>query len=372
MGIDTSPSFFRASASYGDPHVSRDSGIYEAGVISDVSIITRGEALGHDLWIDQDFLADVTQSINTATLSSSTGGVKARFTHPGLSSDGVGQKLGRIRNARTEGDQVFADLHFQQAAHKTPDGDLADYVMTLAEETPDDFGLSIVFEHDPIEEEDHVIENTSGNRYVSPDEDNKNNFKHARLSELRAADVVDSPAANPEGMFQRGQEAAKQGEKLMEYALGLSDARPGVSCFGVDPDRLSVFVQRFLKRHQLSITKDGDPVADVSKDEAVVETPPTREDFTAELDRFVDKFGAEDGTKWFTDQIEYETAMELHLMKIQDEVKLLNAKIGELEEVISSINQGEDSDVDFADGDNAPEKEKSLNNRIRIQGRSYN
>jgi len=316
-------------------------------------------------------LSDVAGEINRSSLESSAGGVKARFTHPGLSSDGVGQKLGRVRNARVENDQVIADLHFQQAAHKTPDGDLADYVMTLAEETPEDFGLSIVFDHNQESIDEHVLNNTQGGKYVSPDELNRNNFPHAQLGELRAADVVDSPAANPEGLFTRGQEAAKEGEAVLEYALGLSDVRPSVSRLSVDPDRLSIFVSRFLERHQLSLTKGGDTVSEVTVEEVV--DAPTREDFTAELDRFVIKFGSENGTKWFMGQISYESAMELHLEQLESEVKELNNKVGELEEVISSLDTGEQDGAEFvADDEEAPAKEKSLANRIRIQGRSYN
>ena len=123
--------------------VDRSAGVYGAGVIHDVSMITVGEALGHEMWCDHVFLIQVAEAVQNYAR-----GIKARFTHPGLSNDGVGTKLGKFFNARMEGDQVIADLHFQQAAHETPDGNLANYVMTLAEETPEDFGLSIVFDHD--------------------------------------------------------------------------------------------------------------------------------------------------------------------------------------------------------------------------------
>ena len=369
--INQKPSHFRTGVAHGNPQVTRNAGMFDAGSITDVSIITRGEALGHDLWIDHQFLSDVTAEVNHVSLESPGGGLKARFTHPGLSSDGIGQKLGRLRNARVDGDQVIADLHFQQASTRTPDGDLADYTMTLAEETPEDFGLSIVFEHDLEAQNEHVATNTQGGKYVSPDEDNKNNFVHARLGDLRSADVVDSPAANPDGLFTRGQEAAKEGEAIMEYALGLSDAKPNSSRFSVDPDRLAQFVQRFLERHNLSLTKGGEPVSEVKELEVV--DAPTREDFAAELDRFVIKFGAENGTKWFMGQISYESAMELHLESLEKQVKLQAAKIGELEEVISSLEIGEEDGADFVADDEAPvKKEKALNNRIRIQGRDYN
>lgn len=86
------------------------------------------------------------------------GGLKARFTHPDMSSDGLGKFLGRSRefsmgtaiDART-GKQVKAvraDLHFDPSAHQTPSGDLAKYVMDLAESDPNAISSSIVVKAD--------------------------------------------------------------------------------------------------------------------------------------------------------------------------------------------------------------------------------
>ena len=71
-------------------------------------------------------------------------GTKSRFTHPGMSDDGLGKFLGRSREARIDGDRVRADLHLDPSASITPDGNLADYVMTLAENDPEAFGSSLV------------------------------------------------------------------------------------------------------------------------------------------------------------------------------------------------------------------------------------
>jgi len=370
--VDQKPANFRSTVSYGTPEcpqiVDREGGMFESGMISKVSIITRGEALGHEMWVDQDFLSDVTAAINSAAIASPTGGVKARFTHPGLSSDGVGQKLGRVTNAQVSGEQVIADVHFQRASTISPDGNLAEYVMTLAEETPEDFGLSIVFEHDSELAELHVEANTSGNRYVSPDEDNLNNYVHAQLGRLRSADVVDSPAANPEGLFQRGQEAAREGEAFLEYALGLSDAKPNTSRFSVDADRAAIFFTRFLERHNLSLEeKEGNPVD--NPDTPTVEKGPTRESFAAELDRYVERFGAESGSKWFSEGIPYTDALELHFESLELQISSLNDEVAELKETIASLDRGEDDGADFVPDDESPPVEKHLRNRIKIQGR---
>lgn len=80
-------------------------------------------------------------------------GLKSRFGHPGLLTDGLGRFLGRGRKPRLDtvvnwqGERVpavRADLHFDESAFKTPYGDLATYVMTLAKSDPDAISSSLV------------------------------------------------------------------------------------------------------------------------------------------------------------------------------------------------------------------------------------
>jgi hypothetical protein len=368
--------YFRATVSRGAGNVQRDGGLFGFGLIQGVSVITKGEALGHEMWIDGDFLSDVTGAINAS--ESVSGGVKARFTHPGLSSDGMGRYLGRLKDAQTIGDQVFADLHLAEAATKTPDGNLADYVMTLAAEDPEAFGLSIVFEHDMEASEEHYKENTFNGRFVSPDEMNKDNHKHARLGRLRAGDIVDEPAANPNGLFHREQEIASEADSLMEYALGLSGEKPNLACLSVDADRVSAAVSRFMSRHNLTLTKkEGDPM---SKDVEKVETPaadsqPTREQFAAELARFTTAFGAENGSKWFAESVSFSDGQTRHIEQLNRRIEGLQSQVGELQETLNSLNTGEAEPASYseASGDAPAKKEqRSLASKIRISGKSYN
>jgi len=101
---------------------------------------------------DELSLRQVVQLGNTAR-----GGLKSRFTHPNASDDGLGKFLGRSRNlamstaTNAEGKTVKAvraDLHFNPTAHDTPHGDLAGYVMRLAESDPDALSSSIVLKAD--------------------------------------------------------------------------------------------------------------------------------------------------------------------------------------------------------------------------------
>lgn len=79
------------------------------------------------------------------------GGLKSRFGHPALSSDGVGTHLGRVHGPYLckTGDGVpcvRGNLQLSPAAHKSPNGDLAEYVMSLAEADPAAISSSLVLQ----------------------------------------------------------------------------------------------------------------------------------------------------------------------------------------------------------------------------------
>lgn len=97
-------------------------------------------------------------------------GLKSRFAHPTLSSDGVGKFLGRVKNPslevlrlRRNGEEVLvnavrADLFFDKTAlEEPPEGGgkpLGIYVMDLAESDPDAISTSLVLQADEEEQVD--------------------------------------------------------------------------------------------------------------------------------------------------------------------------------------------------------------------------
>jgi hypothetical protein len=157
-------------------------------VIYGFSVITKGEARGHGLEIDETTLD---QTIELGAGSSI--GIKSRFGHPNMSNSAVGTFLGRAKNFRRDNGIVRADLYFDKTAFNTPNGDLASYVLGLAESDPDAFGSSIVFDGEP-----EYRLNEDGTR--KKDETGKVLLPLARITKLWAVDVVDDPAAN-NGMF---------------------------------------------------------------------------------------------------------------------------------------------------------------------------
>jgi hypothetical protein len=185
-----------ASSPAGFSRVDPAGGDQHAGLIRGVAVATLGEAVGYGRWIDSYFLNQVAGAINA-----SSGGVKSRFAHPSQTDDGLGKYLGRMKNAKIDGDTVRADQHFATSAHKTPSGDLAEYAMNLATEDAAAMGASVAFERDTAAENAFMAQHGGPHDFESPDENNVENLPHVRLKQLRAVDLVDTPAANPSGMF---------------------------------------------------------------------------------------------------------------------------------------------------------------------------
>lgn len=193
---------FRASvaAPTAPPRIDRD-----AGVIRGVAVMQAvEEASGHRVAIDTKALQAVVALGNAAP-----NGIKVRFTHPGMCDDGMGKMLGRVRNFRmTSDNEVAADLHLNESSAKSPDGDLRAYVLGLAEEDPESFGLSAVVMSD------HVWKMADGSESPASkqiDEDTHEmvprpdgalgKFPVLRPLKLSAVDVVDEPAATRGGLL---------------------------------------------------------------------------------------------------------------------------------------------------------------------------
>ena len=157
-------------------------------IIKGFSVVIKGVVKDERGEFDEDELK------NIVTMGNKTKkGIKSRFGHPNMSVTALGTFLGRVKNFRLDKDIVRADLHIDPTAHKTPDGDLATYVMDLAKSDPDAFGTSMVIKWDP-----EFRVNKKGERLK--DENDNELPPLIKVSQLWSVDVVDDPAAN-EGMF---------------------------------------------------------------------------------------------------------------------------------------------------------------------------
>lgn len=161
----------------------------QAGIISDVSVITVGEAKGHGMLIDAQTLMEVKRAAETYS-----GGLKVKTDH----YSGFNEIVGVLKDFRIDGDQLRADLHLLKNHEATA------RILEMAELMPDTFGLSISFsgQHD---------ESDGGTLF-------------ARCSEIYSADLVDAPAANPTGLFSAKVDSAKQAMDEKQFAEALSAA----------------------------------------------------------------------------------------------------------------------------------------------------
>jgi len=134
-----------------------------ANKLSNVSILTVGEAKGHNLLIDQTSLE---QALAVALTMKR---IKVTMGH-GAEVSGI---LGYIDGFKIEGDRLMGDLTLFNTNE-------AQFVQHLANVLPEGFGLSLTFSGVP--------EQVEGDRF-------------ARVSEIYDISVVSTPAANPAGMF---------------------------------------------------------------------------------------------------------------------------------------------------------------------------
>lgn len=150
----------------------------EAGIIRHVSIITEGEALGHDFAIDGTTVDQVAAAINA-----NPAGIPSRMTHAELDGvDPIRVMAGKFRNGAVETTadgkrRAFADFHIGKYAQHSPEGNLAEYLLGLAEDAPEAVGTSI-----------HTLDFEIADGAL-------------RVRSLDNIDWVGTPAANPNGML---------------------------------------------------------------------------------------------------------------------------------------------------------------------------
>lgn len=121
---------------------------HEQGILYDVVMVEEGEAKGHGVHLDGEFVSNLVQYDNKHYKKN---GIKARFGHPSASSETMGTQMGVFKNIRereTKGKmQAIADLHLLEAADESPTHPgMRSWVLKMAEEQPDFIMSSIVFQ----------------------------------------------------------------------------------------------------------------------------------------------------------------------------------------------------------------------------------
>jgi hypothetical protein len=221
-------------------------------IIEGVSVISVGEAKGHGLFVDAQTLREVKACAETYA-----GGVKVNLDH----GAGIRDIVGFVDNFRIIGEKLVADLNLLQNAERR------EYVLEIAEKLPDTFGISIAFSG-PVREID-------GKRFAS-------------CEELYSADLVQTPAANPTGLFSfeaksvdknltNMEDEKTQAEEIVKDEIDISDIL----------SRLSALEAAFGDYKNKMEEMPEEKMAEEKKDE---ETEMSK--LSAKLDTIISNFGA--------------------------------------------------------------------------------
>jgi len=324
----------------------------EKGVIYNAAIVTPGEAKGHGVQLDTEFVDAVVEQGNA-----SKNGLKMRYGHPSMSSTALGTFIGRVKNFRRDGDIARADVFLSKEAKNAPGGDLYEYILGMAENEADMFGTSIVFK--------------PGRRY-SRDEDGEKDYvnpgdePYIEMEKLIAVDMVDDPAANPDGLFSSQFNKETIAGQVSEFL----DTHPHVwELLCEKPEIVDGFMERYSEyraRITNEPTNEGDSV-EPANSTASVDAEPDKEPIMEKetIKKINDEFGSEILAEVMLNDGDYEMAVELAERKENDEIReqlqdalealeAIEALNAELQEKLDALSEGEDEAVKFNE---APEVE---------------
>lgn len=163
----------------------------EAGIIRGVAVMKDSDT-GYGFFIDK-----TSREQAMALINADPNGVKMHYKHPDVTRDDegnvtqvedqLGAFVGRLKNARMDGDTLRADVYLGEQAKKLPGlGDVWSYLMTVAEKDPTAIGLSAVFAWDP-----EVILDDQGQAEMIA----------ARITSMFQVDFVGQGAATPNGLL---------------------------------------------------------------------------------------------------------------------------------------------------------------------------
>ena len=172
--------------------------ILKSNIVPGVSMVTIGPALGHVRYDERGDAYPVEANATTlaqvmACAQTYKSGLKVKDCHFG----GFGEFAGRLQNFRIQGDQLLGDFEIFEAYPKR------ELMAEAIEKIPDTFGFSIDFSG-PFEIKDGKA--------------------LARCVEIYSCDVVDRPAANPRGMFDRAGDVMNQFWTEIKRLAGLAPA----------------------------------------------------------------------------------------------------------------------------------------------------
>lgn len=298
----------------------------EAGRLSGVKVIEAGPLKDGDprpWFVDEFTLQQVADLGNQPNK-----GIKSRFTHPNMSEDGLGKHLGKQKNFIVDGTAVYADFQVSNTARGS---EMAEYVFDLAEEAPEDIGLSIVALLD---------------FKAMKAEEREDGTQPMRLKGLRAVDFVDEGAAT-NGLFDVQSPAGIPAAVTQLLDMHFSES---------DPHDVLHRAVGLLERHYgvtFSQQIEEQPMS-------ITQTPelPAQDKFSRDNGaRYVEMFG-DIGAKWYIDGKSVEDCFAIKVEQFQEQLAAKDEQIAELqtqlEAALAAVGEGDP--LDSTPSDETPEQ----------------
>jgi hypothetical protein len=304
---------------------------FDNGIIRGVSLCTVGEALGHGVWLEQSFIEDIVKFGNA-----SKNGVKARFGHPNMSGEALGTFIGRFENFSVNGSKAIADLKLSEVAKKSPNGDLYAYILEMADENPDEFGASIVFKvkENYFYNEDGEREKIIFGEFGVLNENYTDQKIYVAMKSLNGADLVDEPAANPEGLFSQFSSAKLHADKFAVIATEFLKSNPQIAVFlQENPHKIQEFMKKFesnKKGIKKPLDEDEDELFDKSKGDDEGSDDEGEGEDTEGSDADADKSEGADGDETLLGKIS--KMFDDKFSKVEKSLTAIEKRVGDLEE----------------------------------------
>jgi hypothetical protein len=327
---------------------------FEKGVIYGAAVTRVGPAKGHGVQLDSDFINNVASMGN----AQGAAGLKVRFGHPTMSGNALMDApfIGRAKNFTSDGQTVRADIFLSNSAKETPAGNLHQRAMELSADSPDMFGMSIVFSAGEMFREDK-----DGNKFTESDDEFRQltGDPFATIEKLFGVDVVDDPAAT-DGMF-----SAIQPEAFAVQASDFLDNHPKIWDLIISsPD----IVAEFTARHEAMVemrTKTDKKEETIMEDNQTIVEPvvaheaaPVTETAAAEVATVVnvqldtaekpmefkalfDAYGGELATEFFNAEFTADQAKDAYIAHLQN-------ALGNTSAQLEAAAIGEDEPAEFA------------------------
>ena len=300
----------------------------ENGIIEGISILTTGEAKGHQMMISQKTL----ESSITLMLGKS---LPAYLSHAGATGDRLLTEAGFFSGFYREKNKIRASRFTALDTFKQYDREKYDRLFEIAEVAPETFGVSIVFEGQLFWEMSDGSEQTMEVGLDAP-ENARFDYPTVRPLKITSADFVDTPAAN-RALFSEKGDKSNKGIETMNTLETIQAAHEIVDALGVSassaPDHVAAAAAE--KPVEIKIA-EPEPKKKAKKKKTLAAKTPEEEDLAEqdEEDKKDEQRGEEDEIAK-EDQGEDEAKEDDAAEKDEDETdadKLEKSEEDELEE----------------------------------------